>query len=246
MPIYEPKRDVEQLVSCCEYKNVKAIMHFHRSIELIYVLSGKVCATIDGGVVEAKKDQIIFIPSGSSHSVWAEDNTLSLTLIIPYNYFSSFEQKGIDLNFSCLSNKTHNKLILQQILNIKERVDDQHSLLMQGFVYVVLGLIVENYRSESKKKKRNDLILDIVNYIELNYAENITLDKISAHFGYSKYYFSKLFNKLFGCTLNNYVNTVRCAVIENNKGIGASNAILNAGFNSLSSYYKFKKKHASH
>ena len=59
---------------------------------------------------------------------------------------------------------------------------------------------------------------------------------------YSKYYFSKLFNKLFGCTLKNYVNTVRCGMIENDKEKGVSNAILNAGFNSLSSYYKFKAK----
>lgn len=242
MYIYEPKRDVEQLVSCCEYKNVKAVPHFHRSVELIYVLYGKVSATIDNQIVYAKKDQMIFIPSGYSHSVNSIDGTSSITLIIPYRYFSPFEKRRVDLRFISLTDKKQNKQILQHILSIKERVTKQPTLLMQGLVNVVLGLISENYVPQMISDRRNDLVLDIVNYIEQNYSQEITLEKISAHFGYSKYYFSKLFNRLFGCTLKSYVNMVRCNEIEENKERSVSNAILDAGFNSLSSYYKFKAK----
>lgn len=242
MLFYEPKRDVEQLISCCEYKNVKALSHFHRSIELIYVLCGRVDAVVGERCASAKKDEIIFIPSGYNHSVESIDGTRSITLIVPYCYFAPFEKRDIALNFLELNIKKKNRLILSHVLSIKERINCQSTLLMQGFVNVILGLIIESYASQSADYKRNDLILDIVNYVEQNYTENITLEKISSHFGYSKYYFSKLFNKLFNCTLKSYINTVRYNSIDESRAESVSSAVLDAGFNSLSSYYKFKAK----
>lgn len=242
MSNYEPQRDVEQLVSCCEYKNIDVLPHFHRCVELIYVLSGKVNAKIDDQSVSAIKDEIIFIPSGYTHSMQTKQGTISITLMIPYRYFAPFEKSKVYLRFICLKDKKFNKEIYQYILNIKNRVDYTPTLLLQGLVMVVLGLITERYAPQLPQVRKSDLILDIVNYIEQNYTEDISLEKISSHFGYSKYYFSKLFNKLFNCNLKSYVNMVRFNKVEADKEEGVAGAALKAGFGSLSSYYKFKRK----
>ena len=90
-----------------------------------------------------------------------------------------------------------------------------------------------------------DLIYNehILQYIEDHYNETITLDEISRHFGYSKYYFSRLFNRTFHCTLNAYINSVRVrAVSKMPEEQSKTEKIIEAGFNSLSSYYRTKNK----
>jgi AraC-like DNA-binding protein len=107
---------------------------------------------------------------------------------------------------------------------------------------MVLGLISRLYEPEEMQTDHKDISLDIIHYIDEHYMEKITLDSISQYFGYSKYYFSRLFNRLFHCSLNSYINSVRLRAIEemSNKD-NKTNKITKAGFNSLSSYYRSKK-----
>ena len=88
----------------------------------------------------------------------------------------------------------------------------------------------------------NSLVRKIIEYIDTNYDEEITLTSLSEYFGYSKYYFSAFFNKNFGCNLNSYLNNVRINKIENEHGSKTEN-ILNCGFKTLSTYYRALSKH---
>ena len=107
---------------------------------------------------------------------------------------------------------------------------------------MVLGLIARTYEPEEIQNNHRDISLEIIHYVDAHYTEKITLDAISQHFGYSKYYFSRLFNRLFHCTLNNYINAVRLRAIEEMQGEeNQTRKITEAGFNSLSSYYRARK-----
>lgn len=50
---------------------------------------------------------------------------------------------------------------------------------------------------------------NIIDYIDKNYATDVTLDSIAKHVGYSKSYTSALFKKEHGITISDYINRVR-------------------------------------
>ena len=54
-----------------------------------------------------------------------------------------------------------------------------------------------------------DIIYEVVDYIDANYNENINLSELSSRFYISTYYLSRTFKKVVGCTFNEYLNEVR-------------------------------------
>ena len=238
--IYEPILDVKQHVSKKLYKNSSAITHFHQSIELIYCHEGKLKIGCGADNYEIKKDEIAFCPSYFPHSVEPLENSLSTTYIIPYSYFKPFSDNKIFLLYKKLNNVAINKKILSAIEDSSAALIHQPNLLLQGYVNVILGLISENYESADFGSVKIELMMKIIDYINENSKEKITLDSLSKHFGYSKYYFSRLFNKTFNCTLNFYINQVRKNKVlsELNSDKKITDIILDNGFGTVSTFYR--------
>jgi AraC-like DNA-binding protein len=62
---------------------------------------------------------------------------------------------------------------------------------------------------------------------------------------YNKYYFSKLFNRSFGCNLSRYVNRIRYRYVLDNADASKnlSEIIFDAGYNDPSVFYKYRAKY---
>lgn len=240
--IYEPILDVNQRVSKKLYKNSAAITHFHQSIELIYCHKGKLKIGCGTDSYEIKKNEIAFCPSYFPHSVEPLEQSLSTTYIIPYNYFKPFSDNKIFLLYKKLDNVSVNKKILSAIEDSGAALIHQPNLLLQGYVNVILGLIKENYESADFGSVKIELMMEIIDYINENSKEKITLDSLSKHFGYSKFYFSRLFNKTFNCTLNFYINQVRKnkVLLEMDSDKKITDIILDNGFGTISTFYRTK------
>ena len=50
------------------------------------------------------------------------------------------------------------------------------------------------------KKKHFHRFQQVLDYIDVHYAENLTLDSVAEYGGFSRYYFSRLFKQLEGVT----------------------------------------------
>ncbi len=237
---YESKRDIEHKISSVKLKNVFPIFHFHQSIELNYVLSGKLSVRLAQNVQEFSEGEIAFIPSYVPHSVGAIGETWSENLIIPYRYFKTFDDNDIQLNYFKLDNVEINKKLFGIIHEIQALKNDDNPLLLQAYITVLLCTIEKEYPKQPFEGKTNNLIIEIIKYIEENFKTNLTLPSIAAHFGYNKFHFSKLFNKTFNCNLKTYINQVRINYIKSNldseKNI--TDLILEAGFANTSTYYR--------
>ena len=55
----------------------------------------------------------------------------------------------------------------------------------------------------------NNLICDILIYIDNNISNKITIEDLENKFFYNRYYIMKLFKKEMGITLINYINSIR-------------------------------------
>ena len=91
----------------------------------------------------------------------------------------------------------------------------------------------------------NDLVCDILIYINNNYKRDISIDYIANYFSYNRFYIMKLFKREIGDSLINYVNKLRVyrsiSFFRDHKSI--LNISISSGFNSLEYYSEMFKKH---
>lgn len=175
-------------------------------------------------------------------------STLSENLIIPYNYFHKFDKEKIPLYYFRLSDADINKKLFATIDEIKNVLPKNNEILLQAYIDILLGTIVDRYPPENAIQTENSLIIEIIEYIEANFKNDVSLERLAAHFHYDKYYFSKLFNASFHCNLKTYVNHVRFNYIEEYIEEHAASRknltplILEAGFKDISTYYRVKQR----
>ena len=87
----------------------------------------------------------------------------------------------------------------------------------------------------------NTTLSQVYLYLTSRYQEDITLDKLSQMFSINKFYLSHAFKKLYGETIINALNRIRCKEAENilkgsNYSIAETTSIV--GFNSISHFSK--------
>ena len=189
-----------------------------------------------------KKGEIAFIRLYSLHSARAE-SSLSDTLLIPERYFSD-AAAICNLGFFALDDVEYNKRLFDIEKEIKEWVDCGAEFMLKGLVSVLLGYITEKYRPCESYPVETRLMSGIIEWIGCNYAQTITLQSAADRFGFSKYHFSRLFNKLLGCNFTVYLNRVRARHVKENEGKGKSitDLIYEAGFGCASAYYQFLQR----
>jgi len=122
-----------------------------------------------------------------------------------------------------------------------------HAYLLEMFI--IIDRILEHkakYCSNNDQKKDSNLQLEeIINYIDNNYQNKITLQQIAEELYISKYYLSHFFKENTGFTVIEFVNSKR--IIEAQKMLIKSSTnitdiAVNVGFNSLTHFERTFKK----
>ena len=129
---------------------------------------------------------------------------------------------------------------------IRHKADGMfNACITKGYAYVIIGLLMDKVGLMDVGNNKTDYFFkDILAYIEENYASPLSLDKISARFGYSKYSFSHLFNSYFSCTLTDYVNSLRARSAANmlvSEDLSMTEIAMRSGFESLRTFYRVFK-----
>lgn len=240
---YEPKRDVDHKIVCLCYGIDGVHHHFHQSIEITCLLEGNVDFYIGSQKFHMEEGQITFVPGYFIHYTKPGDKkTKAVVLIVPKRFYEEFDNFTGGATYFFLGDKEKNRPIKERLCELCDGIGQMNEILRIAYVEMIFGLILQNYKPVKIENTHNDLMAEIVGYIDEHYAEDLTLEKLSERFGYSKYYFSKLFNKNFNCNLSTYINSVRArAVDEKDTPDGKTKKIMDSGFNSLSTYYRAQK-----
>lgn len=237
---YEYYRDNQLIPLCWKSVNDYCLPHFHSSIEIVYVISGEIKATLNGQIYNVKQKNFLIVPSYTIHAYVTEVSSKSYIFTIPLDTISSFK--------SILSKKTFASLLVENPHYYKELIhcldsictlsqlsiivendskedtscfadanlpNDMDSLLhentVKGYTYAFLGLLIKQVGLiDIQNTKITSLAQDILIYLQDNYLKLLSLEDISERFGYSKSRFSHIFNEYFGCKLVEYINGLRC------------------------------------
>ena len=212
---YELVRDQANTSLISENHNNVFPKHFHKNIEIHYILKGKIRATINGQVFILEKGTMLLIPPFFAHEFSTIEESNSIILLPSSDLISNFQDlfsKEFPPIF--LSDVEYNQTILLILKALLKCTNEVNRKTLSRFVNIVLDLILSHYptRLPTHQNDYNQLFnisISIQNYIDQHYAEELTLDKIANALGYSKYYVSKSIKKHINKSFYEYVNMVR-------------------------------------
>lgn len=101
---------------------------------------------------------------------------------------------------------------LESLISDKKIYSGEFEFLMMSLLYRLMYYLVseENILPSTKYyKKTNGIISDILNYINQNFTESITLAELSMRFYVSEFHLCRNFKKSTGRTITEYINYMR-------------------------------------
>lgn len=246
---YEYVHDKENFLTISLGKSTDCDLHFHRSVEILYLLSGQMECTVGDNKFTATRDDIIFVHNYYRHAFTPNKQYRKLFIVIPYNYGNDFDAEFQHSSLPAhLTDKKYNTEVLLPIFRklFHER-NTMPPLVKKGYLNVILGNLFDHYPQVPFEKTNGiDFLVNVLSYIDENYKNPIDLDALSEAFGYNKYYFSRLFNKYIGENINNYINLVRLQHFINLSKSDDTRSVVElafeCGFDSLTTFYRYFNK----
>lgn len=240
-PLYEYFRDKDENVMASYGTSGIVGNHFHRNLELHYFTEDGAQVTVGDNEFTADSDDIVFINNYMPHSI--KNHHTKYFVIIPPAYSNDLDKSLSKKTLSPhLCDKEFNRTLLPIMKTIQEN-KSLPSLVKKGYLDILFGSLLAHYPTcQNESPKDMDFVIKILRYIEEHSSEPMTLDTISAHFGYNKYYFSRLFNRSVGTNLSSYLGFVRLRTFMRLKKEQKKEKITKlaslAGFDSLPTFYR--------
>lgn len=251
---YEIFRDSQAVPAFWYSPNNNCVPHFHSALELVYVHSGAMEATLNGKFYNIQSGELLLVPSYTVHRYVTPVNSDTIVMIIPVSYIPAF-QKILDGKTFSHSHITNHPMI-QEVARCMQCCCELHymqcrsqqqentpdSMAIRGYIHVILALLTANIPLEDMHSRDdNALVRNVLSYLHSNYNQSLSLNSIAEEFGYSASRFSHIFNKHVGCSISEYINTLRCKqvagmLLDGEESI--TQAAMSAGFNSMRTFYR--------
>ena len=98
--------------------------------------------------------------------------------------------------------------ILRDLIRYAAELNPSPALIDAGFSYYIQLLMQKNSHLFSADEKKS-LVEQCATYIDQNYMNAVTLDDVATHVERNRSYVSSVFSNTYGCTLVEYLNSVR-------------------------------------
>lgn len=244
---YELNRERDEKIFFCDEYDAICPSHFHKKVEIMYVTEGIKTIYIDGVETIIEKDQLFiadrYVPHGYIESSYSKQIVFVIPNYLLINYFDYMNDK--QLNGYVIKDKDYCYKIKKYITIIKDH-NNVNPLIYTASVDMLLGGIIEKLGTKHRDAfSKYEFIEKVLAYIEENFQNEITLESIASHFGYSKYYFSRMFNMSFGTNINEYISSIRVNRVLDKirrENCSVSEAVYECGFSSIPTFYRVLKK----
>ena len=224
---------------------------------VIVLLNGELDYIIEGNQIHLLPNDILLVGNNELHiSVFKEGLECEyILLMVNLDFFvkhNCTELANMFFNKALGRNNTIpcNKVLESGLLEIAQRLDKyakenipNHVVLSSIIIEFLYNLDKQVTKMEGTNHKQQK-IKEIIDYINNNITEKISLEDISQHFYLSREYLCKLFKEATGFTVNKYISYKRIVLVReyNLSGIPLTIACEKVGFNDYSSFYRAYQK----
>lgn len=182
-------------------------MHMHSSFEVVLVTAGELICTISGETYRVGQGQAILIPPNRLHAFLTEDFSQDQLLIFSTDFVGSFYRAIKDATFA-------DPVFPCDAAILREFDWSEHFFLQKALLYRICGIAYQHCEPIPLQGRNELLIQNIALYVQDNYAEDLTLEKLSKALGYHPCYLSSFINQNFGMNFRSLVNRYRVSAAE--------------------------------
>lgn len=201
--------------------------HWHNSLEIVLPICNGEYAWVDGRYYKLYQENMmpLIINSRSIHAFESgcPKPYIGLALLINYQFLKEIYPE-IDHIYFKQPDEEVGMLIKKQLFLINEyyEIESNHKdLLITSALFHLIYLLVEHLSIEKKDKvelkseKNKHRIISIINYIDDNYQEDLTIEQLSEVFHLSEGHLSKFFKENLGMTIKAYISQTRAKEVRN-------------------------------
>lgn len=247
-------------------KNYKSDPHTHDFLEFSYVFSGICRHIVDGREYETAHGDLIFINHGETHDMRLESDLSYANILLNTQFmadelinqenifsmlsltsFSEFEPKGFDsriVSFKGSETGMIDALIKAMYREFTEKQVGYRSVL-KGYMQALLSLIFRKMQQREQTRRPAALPGDIIEYIEKNCGERLSLSSLAQKCFYNPSYFSRVFKETTGKTPTEFIaekRVERAAELLTATDLTAAEISERTGFSDKKQFYrKFKE-----
>lgn len=194
--------------------------HWHESLELLFVLAGEVTVLTGGKQTLLSMDDMLLINSNTVHELHSESCVL-IAVQIKLSKFELPEAVREGLYFCCDSTGEGGResfMKLKQIITSMLRIDgpSDGAAIFRGraLAFELLGELVQNFKvdkpvTELNTHKHLERLNHILQYINDNYREQLSLGQLAEREHLSAPYLSSFFEKYMGINFSAYYTNLR-------------------------------------
>ena len=221
--------------------------HFHRNLELIYVIKGAVNCTVNNlNYRLTDRDFGLCLPY-DIHRYAPENDTVYWVLVFSEDYIRYVSKQlsgktGNGFQFRCKS--TVEDFVKLQLINNTAPT----TLQLKSSLYAVLEEYLNNIQLIDKSTNELRIASVISDYVMEHHTQKLKLADLAKNFGYDYNYMSRCFHNTFNMTFSDFLNIYRLekaiSLLEDTDEKIISIAF-KSGFQSLRTFNNFFKKNTN-
>ena len=238
-------------------------IHWHTAIEIIMPVENYYTVIINKTKFVLKEGDILIIPPGELHELFAPPTGIRIIFQFDFSLISNLKGfnsilpvLGQPRLITSLNSPDIHKPMKNLLLDIKSEYTSTGNLVEAAIYSDIIRMFVltgrnfmnaESLFPDVKVSKQREYVEKfnlIFEYINNNFAEDITLDKISDVAGFSKFHFSRLFKQFTNISFYDYLNQKRVKEAENlllNPNLSITDVAMQSGFSSISTFNRVFK-----
>lgn len=193
--------------------------HWHDRLEILLVHEGCLIVEIDGDPHTVNAGQAAVFSPCQVHAARSSNEGAVYQMLM-------FDLSLLRNNTPAVKNLIER--LLGTVVSFEKVIDDERlrryaqliekefesvpsPVTTQGYIYLVLGLLAENYLIESASARftASDKISAVTDFITVHYRQPLTTEKLSRMFGYTEAYFCRRFKRETGFTPMQYLRITR-------------------------------------
>lgn len=197
-------------------KTMTSNQHFHSLFEIYYLVDGEVQYFIDDTIYNLGTGDIVIIPPTTIHKTIdsAAASRKRMLIYLDKEFLKEFRSDALDFLDSVSVIHTKNNERVNEIFNelLNEYNTEGSVTLLKALsleLLVRLKRLTKNLQEGTEQSASSKRILDIISYINKDFALDITLSRTAKRFFMHPCYLSRLFHENTGISFSDYLKKYR-------------------------------------
>ena len=233
-----------------KYKDIPFLINKHIDLELLFVHDGKIEMHLDDAVFFAVPGDVVVANSNVLHNIIPITESVRYDCIIIDRDFCNHYGFGLEKNR--VNEILQNKELFVKLERIKGMMRCAGAFRVAEVTAEMLQMLVILFSKYSmpltdSANYRGRLMLEKgVEFIHDHFKEQIDVEQVAEHAGYSKYHFCRKFKEVTGCTVVTYINMRRISYAKERFSEGAQSiteVAVESGFNNIAYFSQIFRKY---